>query len=299
MNTPIHPIYAPWGRFGLYTFLIDAPELAIVDTGVTATAEGVAQGLKQLGRSIEDVKWILLTHGHIDHLGGTVKLWEMTNRRAKVVIHADDADYLQRRRAHVENYLNLRARYIEDPEAEDKQTAMMAEAISGEMSPHVVVRGGETLDLGGVNVRVIHTPGHTDGSVSYLVEGQNDIFVGDAVQIHGAANGFPGYENPLSYRESLLKLQQLEPNRLFLGHPFRSTEGVAYEVELDANKSAHVLQEALDIESRVSVAATLPNGSSDSLYSPFDQAAQAMNYSGDPRLEPSPFFTTMHGYLKD
>lgn len=298
-KTPIHSIYAPWGRFGLYTFLIDGPELALVDTGVTATAQGVADGLAELGRDIKDVKWILLTHGHIDHLGGTAALWEMTGRQAKVVIHEDDVDYLQRRRAHVENYLNLRATYIDDPDAETKQTAMMEHAISGEMSPDIIVQGGEVLDLGGVQVRVIHTPGHTGGSVAYVVESQHDVFVGDAVQIHGAANGFPGYEDPDAYRDSLLQIQELQPNRMFLGHPFRSAEGIAYSVELDQQTSAHVLQEAIDIETRVREAA-LATGSAatDSHYSPFEAIAHQLGYEGDPTLEPSPFFTTLHGYLR-
>lgn len=296
--TSIHSIYAPWGRFGLYTFLIDGPELALVDTGVTATAQGVADGLAELGRDIKDVKWILLTHGHIDHLGGTVALWEMTGRNAKVVIHEDDVDYLQRRRAHVENYLNLRANYIDDPDAEAKQTAMMEHAISGEMSPDVIVKGGEVLDLGGVMVRVVHTSGHTGGSVTYVVEGQNDAFVGDAVQIHGAANGFPGYEDPDAYRDSLLRLQEVAPNRMFLGHPFRSASGEAYPVELDGEQSAQVLQEAIDIEARVRDAAlAIGAAASESPYSPFAAIADHLGYEGDPTLEPSPFFTTLHGYL--
>lgn len=287
MNTPIHSIYAPWGRFGLYTYFIDAPEPALVDTGVTATARGVAEGLAALGRDIRDIRWILLTHGHIDHLGGAVALWEMTGRRAKVVIHRGDLDYLQRRRAHVENYLNLRARYIDDPDAEAKQTAMAAEAISGEMDPQLIVEGGEVLDLGGVKVRVEHIPGHTAGSVAYVVEGQNDAFVGDAVQIHGAANGFPGYEDPDAYRDSLRRLSDLNLNRIFLGHPFRTTAGEPYPVELDADSASRALAESLDIE--VWIRNTLAAA-------PVDPAA-ALGYTGDPTLEPSPFFTTVHGYL--
>src|SRR3712207_3847927 len=150
MAVDIHPLVSPWGRFGLYSFYIDAPEPAIVDTGVASSpAEGMAPALEALGRRIEDVRWIMLTHGHIDHVGGALALWELTGRRAQVVIAEADARYLRSRRAHVQNYLDVRGRYLSDPDAEARQTAMAAGAISGEMEPHVLVRGGETLSLGG------------------------------------------------------------------------------------------------------------------------------------------------------
>ena len=118
-STAVHPIASPWGRFSLYTFFIDAPEPAIVDTGIAnSPAEGMAPALEKLGRRIEDVRWILLTHGHIDHMGGAHALWEMTGRRAKVVIHADDAHLLRSRRAHVQHYLDVRDQYLRDPDGE-------------------------------------------------------------------------------------------------------------------------------------------------------------------------------------
>ncbi|WP_298182753.1 MBL fold metallo-hydrolase [Saccharomonospora sp.] len=81
-DVEIHPLVSPWGRFGLYNFFIDAPEPAIVDTGIASSpAEGMAPALKALDRDIADVRWILLTHGHIDHLGGAHALWELTGRR--------------------------------------------------------------------------------------------------------------------------------------------------------------------------------------------------------------------------
>ena len=49
MSVEVHPIAAPWGRFALYSFLIDGPEPAIVDTGVTASAAGVPAALERLG----------------------------------------------------------------------------------------------------------------------------------------------------------------------------------------------------------------------------------------------------------
>ncbi|MFE9816266.1 MBL fold metallo-hydrolase [Streptomyces sp. NPDC005773] len=72
----------------------DAPEAAIVGTGIAfSPAEGLAPALEAIGRP-EDVRWILLTRGHIDHIGGAHALWELTGRRAKVVIHEADAPML-------------------------------------------------------------------------------------------------------------------------------------------------------------------------------------------------------------
>ncbi|TRW47269.1 MBL fold metallo-hydrolase [Georgenia yuyongxinii] len=301
-RVPVHPLVSPWGRFGLYSFFIDAPEPAIVDTGIASSpAEGMAPALEALGRRIEDVRWILLTHGHIDHLGGAHALWELTGRRAQVVIHQADAPLLRSRRAHVQEYLDVRQQYLQDPDGEAKQTAAAAHVIAGEMEPTLLVRGGETLSLGGdVTVSVHAVPGHTAGSVAYVIDGQDDVFVGDAVQIHGAANGFPGYEDPAAYRASLQHLRDLRPQHLYLGHPYRGADGVPHGVELDSAQAQQALQESLDLEARVADAARrhLHGGvrETDSVYSPFAGVAEDLGYQKDPTLEPSPFFTTLHGY---
>jgi hydroxyacylglutathione hydrolase len=303
MTVPIHALASPWGRFSLYSFYIDAEEPAIVDTGIASSpAEGIAPALAALGRRIEDVRWILLTHGHIDHVGGAHTLWELTGRRARIVIHEADAPMLRSRRAHVDEYLDGRGRYLGDSEGEAKQIAGANAVISGELEPTDLVRGGESFSLGGgVTVSVRAIPGHTPGSVAYVVDGQNDVFVGDAVQIHGAANGFPGYVDPVAYRASLEFLRnEVRPAHLYLGHPYRSTSGVSYGVELDAAASQRALRESLDIEGRIGAAAhsCLSHGLADSQspYSPFAPVAEAVGYTADPTLAPSPFFTSMHGY---
>ena len=300
----VHPLVSPWGRFGLYSFFIDAPEPAIVDTGIASSpAEGMVPALEKLGRSIEDVRWILLTHGHIDHLGGAHALWELTGRRAQVVIHEADAPLLRSRRAHVDQYVDVRQQYIDNPNAVEEQTKAANHVISGEMEPTLLVKGGETLSLGGgVTVSVHHIPGHTAGSVAYVVDGQQSVFVGDAVQIHGAANGFPGYEDPAAYRSSLQYLRdEVRPEHLYLGHPYRNADGVPFGVELDREEARKALQGSLDLEARIDDVARryLRAGlqETDSVYSPFAPVAEELGYTGDPTLEPSPFFTTMHGHL--
>ena len=303
MSVDVHPLASPWGRFHLYSFYIDAPEPAIVDTGIgSSPAEGMAPALAGLGRRIEDVRWILLTHGHIDHVGGAHALWELTGRRAQVVIHEADAPMLRSRQAHVEEYAAGRGHYLRDPDGPARVAAAGRAVISGEMEPTVLLRGGETLSLGGdVTVSVHHVPGHTPGSVAYVLDGQDDVFVGDAVQVHGAANGFPGFADPDSYRASLAHLRDgIRPRRLYLGHPYRTTDGTPYGVALDADHAPAAHDESLEVEARVgrSVHGCLCAGlhESPSPYSPFASVAQDLGYSGDPSLDPSPFFTSMHGY---
>ncbi len=299
----VHPLVSPWGRFGLYSFFIDAPEPAVVDTGIASSpAEGMAPALEAIGRRIEDVRWILLTHGHIDHVGGAHALWELTGRRAQVVIHEADAPMLRSRRAHVEEYLAGRGRYLGDPEGEAKVTAAANAVISGEMEPSMLVEGGETISLGGdVAVSVHSIPGHTPGSVAYALNGRRSVFVGDAVQVHGAANGFPGYTDPVAYRAGLEYLRdEIRPQHLYLGHPYRRADGTPYGVELDAAQAGEAIAQSLAVEGRIAEAACgcLRAGlqGTDSPYSPFARAAEELGYTGDPTLEPSPFFTSMHAY---
>ena len=259
--------------------------------------------LAAIGRRIEDVRWILLTHGHIDHVGGAHALWEMTGRKAQVVIHEADAPMLRSRQAHVQEYLTGRGRYLADPAGAVKVAAAGHAVISGEMEPTMLVTGGETISLGGdVTVSVHAIPGHTPGSVAYVVDGQEAAFVGDAVQVHGAANRFPGYVDPASYRTSLqYLLDEIRPRHLYLGHPYRRADGTPYGVELDAVQAREALRESLAIEERVGSAAhdCLAAGlheTTASPYSPFTPVAEALGYAGDPTLEPSPFFTSMHAY---
>lgn len=293
----VHTIAAPWGRFRLFSFLIDAPELAIIDSGVTASAAGIPAELAKLGRRVEDLRWILLTHGHIDHVGGAVALWEATGRKAEVVISAGDSGFLRSRRAHVDEALALRGGFVDAAALEAAKTAETLEAISGEMEPTRTVTDGDVLDLGGVTVRVVAVPCHTPGAVAYVVEGQNDVFAGDAVQCYGAASGFPGYEDPVGALASLERLRGLTPARLYLGHPYRRADFTPYPVALEGDDPAIAIQDSID--RLVAIRDTLrahPATPTHSPYSPFQAVAEALGYTGDPSLEPSPFFTTLHGF---
>ena len=121
----------------------------VVDPG--ADADKILAAAEAEGAKIE---WVLLTHAHFDHIGGVA---ELQRAGAQVVLHRDDLGI-------VSSFKNL---------------AFYAGVKVEKFLPDVTVSGGETLDVAGVKVRVIHTPGHTAGGVCYVAD--DIIFTGDTL----------------------------------------------------------------------------------------------------------------------
>lgn len=106
----------------------------VIDPG--DQAKDILNNIESLGLNI---KLILLTHGHIDHIGAVAQVKEAT--RAQVAIHASDSAALSR--------------------------------------PDRLLNDGDMIDLADIHLKVLHTPGHTSGSVCFL--GDGIVFTGDTL----------------------------------------------------------------------------------------------------------------------
>ena len=96
---------------------------------------------------------VLLTHGHFDHVGACARLQKLG---VKIYIHQLDEQLV----------------------STDKGTCGFAVKVDT-FTPDYTLQGGEELDLYGLKIKVIHTPGHTKGGVCYLIE--NSLFSGDTI----------------------------------------------------------------------------------------------------------------------
>ena len=141
-----------------------------------------------------NVKGILLTHGHYDHIGQTAALKKDTG--ANIYIHRLDADKLIDPKKNVSAYSYFKCA----PAPAD-----------------VLLEGGEVLHLAGMDIRIIHTPGHSAGGVSYVIE--DSIFCGDTIfkASYGRYDFYDGNLSDLTY--SVNTLLSLEGEyKIYPGH---------------------------------------------------------------------------------
>ncbi len=148
------------------TYLVydqDSLEGVVIDPGCSP-----AKILKEIKDNKLKIKYILLTHGHADHIAGLTGLAQET--KAPVLVHEFDAPYL------------------EDP-AKNLSGFMGAPVIAPK--PQQLLRDGSEVSVQGITFRVLHTPGHTPGSVCYLT--QAGLFSGDTIfQESIGRTDFPG-----------------------------------------------------------------------------------------------------------
>lgn len=168
-------------------------QTAVIDTGeCTEKLLGMLEG--------KDVRYILLTHGHYDHILGVYKLKQKTG--AEVVIHRLDADCLENGNKSLSAY-------------SFNQHSVHADRI---------LDGGERITLGETIIDVMHTPGHTPGGVCYILAKDRIIFTGDTLFCGSVGRtDLPGGDwNTL--RESLEKIAGLHGDYAVMpGHDISST----------------------------------------------------------------------------
>ncbi len=151
----------------------DGEKLILIDTGLPRNDKKITKYIEGLGRKPTDVSTIVLTHFHIDHVGSAKKMKELTN--AKVAVDELDADY------------------VAGKKAPPKPKNLMFKALSSvfkaaPVEPELLLKDGDKVG----RLIVIHTPGHSEGSISLLDAERKVMFAGDAIRfMDGKIMGSP------------------------------------------------------------------------------------------------------------
>ena len=192
------------------TVVTAGEQAAMVDAGARGSLGAIAGGLSALGWSLERVALIAVTHYHPDHGGGLARLAQATS--AKVAVHRNEAEIVSGRKATPSPFRNGFVSGVTRP--------FVARLYGGPVGVDCQLEDGDRLPFA-EEMRVIHTPGHTPGSICLYLPSKKVLIVGDALQ-HRFRRLQPPAEqvtqNSELAMESLEKLVSLDFDTLCFGH---------------------------------------------------------------------------------
>jgi glyoxylase-like metal-dependent hydrolase (beta-lactamase superfamily II) len=223
-------IYSMSQRKGghVHAFLLDdSASLTVIDTLYDTDARIVLDQIRSIGRRVTDLEHIVLTHGHRSHLGGLATLKRLSG--ATVHSHEWEADIIAgERTAQPVTPIPMRplltywrVYYLQ----------LGAALGLGRHPPCPVDRTLEDGDQVGP-VRVLHTPGHTPGHLSFWWPERRVLLAGDAIATYPElAAGWPAFNlNEKQHRASLARMAELDAQVVAVGHGEPITRGAAERV---------------------------------------------------------------------
>jgi len=161
-----------WGAgvWGANVFLLASDNLTLVDTGFKSRSIRIIKEVKQLGYSPADIANIIITHHHADHVGSLAELKKATG--AKVMAHPADALYIDGR---LPQPGPVRPRWLSKTLAHlHRLWTTIPVAVD------ILVNDGDELPILG-GIKVLHTPGHTPGSISLFLPKERLVIAGDVL----------------------------------------------------------------------------------------------------------------------
>jgi glyoxylase-like metal-dependent hydrolase (beta-lactamase superfamily II) len=185
------------GSMAVFAYLVGDPasgEALIIDP-----AADTGNIISEAKKNNLTIKYIVNTHGHVDHIMGNTEMKKRTG--AQIIVHEADADML-----------------TSTPD-------MLLQMFGAEHSPpaDITVGDGDTITVGQVSLKVIHTPGHTPGGMALHVDGV--VFTGDTLFVEAVGRtDFPGSSWPdmlRSIRERLFALP--DETKVLPGHNYGRT----------------------------------------------------------------------------
>ena len=173
-----------------YVYVIFGKRIYLVDTGVKTGVPAIFDYIEQAGRRPEEIAAVILTHCHPDHIGGARIIRDACG--CEICIHESDASWTE----------------DTGKQFESRPVPGFDQLVAGDVPVDRVLRDGDRLVFeDAVDLNVLHTPGHSAGSVALRYPGDTALFTGDTLLVPGE---MPIYEDILELAESVRRLSRLK-----------------------------------------------------------------------------------------
>jgi glyoxylase-like metal-dependent hydrolase (beta-lactamase superfamily II) len=267
----------PWEGIRAQVYLVDAGPLTLIDTGVRwpPSRAALQEAFDALGKTPSEVKRVIITHFHTDHMGQTQSLRD-EGADLEVYAHEQEVALIESQRLRRERMLEKRvdlflehgvpAEVMERYATAERHYFAHGPVLSEQTRVDRPCRDGDRIGFEGFELRVIHAPGHTAGHMVLFEEQSGVLFTGDHVM--GADVPFtdayylsdePDPDDPagrrprlrglLGYLDSLRDLKELNPRLIlpahggFVTNPARTMEAARRFYESRVRRVMRVLDE--------------------------------------------------------
>ncbi|MET8549435.1 MBL fold metallo-hydrolase [Micromonospora zamorensis] len=227
LGTHLHRI----GNDIVAAYLVETDEgVTVVDAGLAGHWPELLAELSAMGRSLADVRGLILTHGDTDHIGFAERL--RRDHGVPVYVHEADA---ARARGEVKSKSPFGTFKVGAVASFLMYSSRKGGLRTTYLSEVITVRDGQVLDLPGAP-RVIGMPGHSPGSIAVHVPIADAVFVGDALTTRHVLTGRSGpqpapfTDDPALALASLARIEDLRATWILPGHGTPWNEGAAEAV---------------------------------------------------------------------
>jgi glyoxylase-like metal-dependent hydrolase (beta-lactamase superfamily II) len=212
-------------------YLIKEDPITIIDTGpkTREAVEALRAGLRENGLTTGDVRRIVLTHAHEDHCGLARSLRDEA-KDAEVFVHDWETGHRAARLEHEEHLRLLQRAGVPDDEIQlmrrlYEEVRQYADSLEDDHCTELI--DGNELEFDAGSLRVIHTPGHTPGSCSFLREADRTVIAGDCVLKRITPNPVISpdpidpsrrFKSLAEYLVSLARVRSFAPTLIYGGH---------------------------------------------------------------------------------
>lgn len=178
------------------SLIVLSDEIILVDSGIKESKDDILKYISDNGRDPSEISTLILSHSHPDHIGSAMQLKKLTD--CKVLAHVAEKDWM------------------EDIELQQKQRPVpgFSYLVDESVSIDDYLVHGQMMKLDeDMTVRIIHSPGHSRGSINIEFLEDKILFTADSIPL---MNDIPNYEDYNDLKKSLKAIQQQKDAEIIL-----------------------------------------------------------------------------------
>ena len=216
----------------VYSVLIFGKDITLIDSGVKGCHQTILDYVAGQGRRIEDIDRLILSHSHPDHIGSAGRIKSATG--CKILAHSAEKKWIE----HIE------------VQNEERPVPGFFDLVEASVKIDEFLEHNRKLDMdNGLSLQCLHTPGHSKGSMSFLIPEEGVLFTGDCIPVE---MDIPNYDNFRDLKNSITLLKKFQDLAVLLSswsEPIRDNmkmrkaidKGEAYMLKIDTVVKKHYL----------------------------------------------------------